>query len=733
MPQTPRISTEAKSTSIKKTIKKTKHNVSHRIHAAAVGPTNEYYILTFLDNVSILQGDQITGRVAFGDRLTVAFSDESDSSSMVRRTQPTRTIAMLPFGIHSTIVATALASTLQEPTQPPVRLTCDGGLTMVPLLDEALRPSTPEDTRIELFASANEPVKLIDNIQEMTATGAMLRYEVAHDRIDLYGSPSSLIMNDFETLSQHLWVAREDGEGGAVGSGQMKSIAPTSTSTSLVWKDGVDFYFGADGDDALDKVVCNGDVILSDEGSTVTCSTLTVHFEPDDDGGSSPSIAIATGQVKAMSDTQTMWSDEARVTFVQNTKEVSDDGSMLKGTKADKMNATGDVQVLLDDGGRAFCNSLEGDISQDIAILEGNVLIAYKRMLMNRGDFATLTLDRASGKGKWNGAGQALFLDAPLDVSPNHRIARPDVDNKEQRVKEPVNVSMRANWKKNMLLDRTFNNNAGAIDLKGSVDVRSQRTSIERSQMTGDDLRLEFEKMHVDTENEERQLKKVIAKNDAKIEHRSWEPLDLAAPPVVYYIGGNHIEFDAITFETLAVGNGELVLRDPRVPSKELHQSSLAGRGTTRFTWDKKLKTTKLSDDLYRIEMNGNVQMLHKGLDGSIGMLTSDRIEAISVDPNRVRTNKDGTSELTMRGMDLQQLVAKGTVYIATESRTVDCDLFDYNLRTGIADLSATQGRTVAILTQGSPYPVRAEGVTWNMDPAIDTITIRGLQGSSPQ
>lgn len=114
-------------------------------------------------------------------------------------------------------------------------------------------------------------------------------------------------------------------------------------------------------------------------------------------------------------------------------------------------------------------------------------------------------------------------------------------------------------------------------------------------------------------------------------------------------------------------------------------------------------------------------------------MLTSDRIEAISVDPNRVRTNKDGSSELTMRGMDLQQLVATGTVYIATESRTVDCDLFDYNLRTGIADLSATQGRTIAILTQGSPYPVRAEVVSWNMDPAIDTITIRGLQGSSPQ
>lgn len=711
---------------------------SHRILAAAIEPSHEYYLLSFLDNVTILQGEQHTGRVAFGDKLTVAFSDESDTSSVATASTRPRTTTMLPLSIQTTLVATALASSqvsqapLQTATQPPVRLTCDDGLLMLPLLDESLQPQTPDDTRIELFSSPTSPAKLIDNIENLTASGDLLRYELNKERVDLFGAPSSLTMNGMETRAKHLWVARSNGVGGAIGEGEVNPVDKSANATSLQWNDGVDFFFDAE-DDALEKVVCNGEVVLAEENSTVHCETLTVHFAPDEDGGSSPTVAIATGDVLATSDTQTMWSNEARVTFARTTDNSTDEDSMFKGSQADKMLASGDVQVLLDDGGRAFCDSLEGDIAQDIAKLEGNVVIAYKRMLMNRGDFATLTLDRATGKGRWEGAGQALFLDTPLDVSANHKIKRPNLDGSTTPEEEPINISMRANWKKTMQLDRTFNENAGAVDLEGNVDVRSQRTPIDRSQMTGQNLRLEFDLLHANTAKEERQLKKVIAKNDAKIEHRAWEAHALDAPPVVYYIGGNHIEFDAITLETLAVGIGELVLRDPRAPEAKTHQSSLAGRGTTRFTWDKKLTTTKLSESLYRIEMNGNVQMLHKGLGGEVGMLTSDRIEAIAVDPDQVTTNADGSSELTMRGMDLQQLIATGSVYVATNARTVDCNIFDYNLRTGIATLSAGAGGSVAILTQGNTTPVRAESIRWNMDPAIDTITIRGLHGSSPQ
>jgi hypothetical protein len=199
----------------------------------------------------------------------------------------------------------------------------------------------------------------------------------------------------------------------------------------------------------------------------------------------------------------------------------------------------------------------------------------------------------------------------------------------------------------------------------------------------------------------------------------------------VYYIGGNHVEFDIQTQNALVVGEGELVLRDPRTPTNDVHQSALAGRGTTRFTWDNKLLTTQIKGNKYRLEITGNVEMVHKGLDGSIGMLTSDKIEAIAIDPQSVQTTDGTRSELTLRGMDLQSLNATGSVYVATETRRVDCDMFLYNLNTGIAKLSATGNRSVAIVTEGTPYPVRATSIIWNMDPVIDSITIRGLQGTT--
>ena len=86
-----------------------------------------------------------------------------------------------------------------------------------------------------------------------------------------------------------------------------------------------------------------------------------------------------------------------------------------------------------------------------------------------------------------------------------------------------------------------------------------------------------------------------------------------------------------------------------------------------------------------------------------------------------------------MRGMDVREIKAENNVYVSTTTRRVDCDTFDYNLQTGLAKLSATAGKTVAIVTEGTPYPVRATSIVWNMDPNIDSIRIDGLQGSSTQ
>ena len=708
----------------------------NRVRAAAAGNDYEYYIVTISENVQVLQGTQLDGRLARGENLTLAFSNKSKSMAKAQHSvdKGTNTMLNTPTAhAMSTILATSvLANTQPTLNELPVRITCDGGMTMVPLHDPARIPSLPTDTRLELFAFEDTPAQLIDISQNMTAQGELIRYEVNADRSDLFGEPATLLFNDTLTSSNHLWVSRQDAAGGASGAGTMQTVADQQLPTTLRWSEGVDFTFDSTdehGQGSLEQVVCHGNVELLDQGNTLTCSTLTVDFEQDSNGNSSPSIASATGGVKAVSESQKLWANEAEVTFKNGSidnEHADSEESMFGGSHADSMFASGNVQVLLSDGGRAFCENLEGHITQDRAILNGNVVIAYERMLMNRGDEATLSLNRATGKGNWSGAGQALFLNELLDVSPDRRIERPTI--KQPTVEsEGTSLSMRANWQESMNLDQNFNDGAGAIDLKGNVQVKSQRSEEERSQMSGEDLRLEFTQ---DSADNKRVLHKTIAKNNAQIEHRTWDVLSPNLPPVVYYIGGNHVEFDSVTSDALVVGNGELVLRDPRQPANEIHQSALAGRGTTRFTWENKLQTTHLQGNVYRVEMTGNVEMVHKGLDGAIGMLTSDRIEALAVDPKVINPNSSKGAELTLRGMDLQELNANGNVYVATETRRVDCDAFEYNLRTGFASLSAEKNRSVAVVTEGTPYPVRASSVVWNMDPAVDTISIRGLQGT---
>ena len=718
-------------------------SVTKRVNAAAVGSEPEYYIVTLSDDVQILQGTYENGRIARGNTLTIAFSNESKSATESTQHQE-RFAPMQPHYFAQTIPITLVAVSLAAIETPlndqRARVTCSGGLTMVPIEDPTLIPSTSTDTRIELFAFEDSPAQLIDTTQNMEAYASVLRYELQQDRSDLFGEPATLLMNDMLTSANHLWISRQDGLGGVTGEGTMESTGPQPSGTSLEWGNGVDFTFNSSdvgNEGALEEVICHGDVTLSDQGSSVHCDTLTVNFSNSPDGSTSPSLAIANGSVKAISDAQTMWADQMRVSFKEKQKtnktseiENQDQDSMFGGTQADKMKATGDVQILLRDGGRAFCETLDGNISQDIATLQGNVVIAYERMFMNRGDSASLILNRASGKGQWTGPGQALFLDTPIHVSQDHRITRPDFHTSSE-TNEGEPVSMKSTWTREMNLDQKFNSNAGAIELKGEVDIQSERTKNERSKMTGDDLRLEFVKIKTNTEKEKRDLEKVIAKVNAQIEHRLWDELYPDLPPVVYYIGGNHLEFNLISQETLAVGDGELVLRDPREADTALHHSALAGRGTTRFTWDNKLVSTQLEGDAYLLEMTGNVEMIHKGVDGTIGMLTSDKIEAIAIDPNASADSKTSGNTLTLRGLDLQKLIANGNVYVATESKRVDCDKFNYNLITGFATLSALTNRSVAIVTDGSPYPVRASSIVWNMDPSIDTITIRDLQGTS--
>ena len=79
--------------------------------------------------------------------------------------------------------------------------------------------------------------------------------------------------------------------------------------------------------------------------------------------------------------------------------------------------------------------------------------------------------------------------------------------------------------------------------------------------------------------------------------------------------------------------------------------------------------------------------------------------------------------------MDLKRIRAAGGVYVDSPTRDVDCDEFDYDYVTGVAQLHAREGRTVTIVTAGNPHAVQARSFLWNT--IDDTVVVKGASGSS--
>ena len=50
-----------------------------------------------------------------------------------------------------------------------------------------------------------------------------------------------------------------------------------------------------------------------------------------------------------------------------------------------------------------------------------------------------------------------------------------------------------------------------------------------------------------------------------------------------------------------------------------------------------------------------------------------------------------------------------------TPEQDIECGEFDYSVATGVATLSAAEGRTVTISVKGQPAPIRAQQVVWDL------------------
>jgi hypothetical protein len=129
--------------------------------------------------------------------------------------------------------------------------------------------------------------------------------------------------------------------------------------------------------------------------------------------------------------------------------------------------------------------------------------------------------------------------------------------------------------------------------------------------------------------------------------------------------------------------------------------------------------------------MIGDVEGLYKGVaSDDIATITADRIEAITQRSRIDGGSSERTSPLDFQGdMTIEHLRAIGQVYLATPRRRADAHLVDYDTRTQIATLESRPGRKVSIITEGSPLPVKATGMVWNMDPRVDSIQLINPSG----
>jgi len=528
----------------------------------------------------------------------------------------------------------------------------------------------------------------------------------------------------------------------------------------------VGFFAGMNERDAIETVYATGNIVAEQPGaspeeqSKLTAKELLVEFGLGRDEKSFPKHARATGDVEAKDATETMWADIVDVVMRERTPEeqaraeataasgsenttgvagmgFSDD--RLGSTELEALSASGDVQLLLEGGTRVWAETLDVDgVNRTVELAGEEVLVAHENFLIDKGSH--IALDDIRRKAMMKGPGQFRQFNKSVQPTGQGKLPKPVIE---------LPTQVRVRWNEGMEFDEQFDQGNGAIEFHGKVEGVSEPNELERSTVSSETLRLEFvEKPADEVENEQpaadanpltsgdRTLRRLYAAGDAKIESRTWEKEDRSDTPRVFYIAGEEIDYDDVRLDANVTGVGSLLIRDerPEKPGENkpvvvapgdlnnpLEQENFGARGTTLFRFTEGMQMKQQMENRFLASFSGNVEWLHKSLDGRTATLTGQHLEAVI----SRRSTPGEDVDLDFGGAaELQRISGKGAMFIRTATRDVQCEDFTYDPSTGVAELGALPGRTVSVLTQGSHQPFHAERMIWYMND--DRMTIVG-------
>lgn len=544
-----------------------------------------------------------------------------------------------------------------------------------------------------------------------------------------------------------------------------------------------------DADATVQSIIADGGAKAERLTESGSLSARIIAMQLDQDkttGRITPRTLTARGTVEAQDKSQTMWSDDLVVEFTPRAEGAKasasspkkSDGAKgaialgeemgdvevttvragtLPGLDAVKVDGIslaeetrpgdrpdGGVQILLKDGARVFARQLTGDARERRVKLEGpDVMIVHQNIVADQ--LQHLNIDEGKGTITAEGPGRFRHFREPVvDATPEPR-QRPDPKSA---------VALDATWNDRMHFDDRANGGGGSIDLNGGVRVRASRTNREFSALDANTVQLDLRNDPNATPREAsegamlatgtRSLQRMIAKGSAHLENQTWPTDARVGEPRLFRVAGEHIEYDTITGEAKVVGGGSLLVHD--TGEKPVGAGAGGGpdaRGTSRFKWGSSMDMTRLGSQQFLVLMNDGVEVLHSGLQQNDtftmtcrtlettllrpGFGTDAAMNAVPSDAASGRLAKSADVDLGGPA-ELLRLKAIGQVFVRAPDADIECEEFDYDIRTQIAQIKARDGRLVTVLRRDNPTPIRATSVLW--DRATGRMTIQSGSGA---
>ena len=495
------------------------------------------------------------------------------------------------------------------------------------------------------------------------------------------------------------------------------------------------------------------DVELANEaGLALRAKDVNMELPKDVAGRTTPKLLVAVGSVEATDIAQTLWCDSLRAQFASTdtkatarTAKASDPA--LGPSEVTQIDADHGVQIQLKDGARVFADGMIAFPPKGEADLRGPGLAIVRAGVLIDG-IPTLIVDDHKRTAQSPGGGRARSWQTSIVASG----VRGKIDIPAVPASKP---EMDAQWKGQM----TFTDSAqgGAVlDLAQDVRIRAEPHPQEFDALDAQSVHLELDRRPVaggalatavqanapSATGGEVRPRRLIATGDARLENQVWTNAQRTGEPRLFQVRGQSIDYDAVTGEASVASAGSVLVNvpaggaeDPKAEQNRSRDQSIPGggiEGVSRFRWALAMNLRRLVDGKFLMTMDQSVELVRAGPQKADTLtLTCDRLEAtlqrqVDAAPasNETAFNLGGSSEL-------QRVRGVGRCFIRTPQYDVECEEFDYNVVTQMAEMRARAGRLVNVLPKGQGTPLRAAAMTWDLQSG--RIQIRSGSGSLGQ